>query len=122
MTDMKLLPAPSHETIIDQNLRRMQRARNLLEVRQLVLQRNMRRMEARLPDIIDDEEAQNLNRGGISTEKSYCFRIQRLRGSRLQVRLRLKGCGRMTVAEGWPRPASHRSRKLATKLRSLFMS
>jgi len=45
------------------------------------------------------EEAQDLKRGGISTEKRYCVRIQKLRGSRLQVRLESKGRGRMTVAE-----------------------
>lgn len=61
MTDLKLLQAPSHETMISQNLRHMQRARTALEVRQVALCRSVRKIENRLSHSDDFDEVQNLH-------------------------------------------------------------
>lgn len=61
MTDLKLLQAPSHETMIEQNLRQMKRARTALEVRQIALNRNVRKIEDRLSQSNDYDEVQNLH-------------------------------------------------------------
>lgn len=60
MTDVKLLAAPSTHTVILQNVKRMQRARNSLEVRQTALNRSVLKMERRLALSDDTEEMQNL--------------------------------------------------------------